>query len=274
MVLGVRRQTAGVGLAETLVAVVLVGLVASAALRVLLTQQRAARAAEHRLRLNATFRMVAGFLPVEFRELSTDGAVPDVLTISPTSLVYRAPRGLLFLCQAAGPGTGRLVASGSPTFGFRQPDPERDSLLLFVEGDSGTAADDQWVRVDLLGVGATTCPGGGPGIEFEVTGPPAPSVAGAPVRPFETTELRLYADRTGARWLGLRTADKMNGGWNATQPVVGPLGVDGMVLLGRDADGRPTRVPREIVSVSAAFLGPPEAPFSLGVAVGLRNGGQ
>ena len=92
------------------------------------------------------------------------------------------------------------------------------------------------------------------------------------MRGFEVTQLRLYASRDGARWLGLRTRRK-DGTWTITQPVLGPLGVDGLQLVYYGPGGGLTDLPGQVRRIGIVLTGPQTraSAISLETQLVLRN---
>ncbi len=268
----------GITLTELLVALTLSAIVGTAAVRFLIAHQRAYRAISGRLRANATLRGVATMLPMELRELSPAGPSPDLLSIGPTALTYRAYRSLYFVCRTD-PAIRRISLDVTHVYGLRRLDIARDSILVFIENDPATSGDDEWRRANpVAAAGGTGCPGGRDSYDVTVDGIPWSVLTaiepGAPARGFQVTELRLYADAGAARWIGMRTRRKETG-WTVTQPIVGPVSVDGLVFVYHDAAGAvtsdPGRVARISIAVTAAGSGSAGVAPGLETQVALRN---
>jgi prepilin-type N-terminal cleavage/methylation domain-containing protein len=254
---GCRR---GFTLVELMLALAVTLIVTGATYNMLLNTQRLARAQSARVALQSSVRAAALIVANELSELNsaTGGTVSqnDVLALGAHAVTYRAPRGVGFICQTAGPAVIRLARS---TFsGHREPQAGRDEALVFVPGDSATATEDTWVAVKIAGVATTVaCAGGGSGITLTLSASPSPLLleAGTPVRLVEPMELRLYQS-DGSWWLGARA---VNTG-EAVQPLAGPLAVRGFGLEYLDGVGRPTTDRTGIRSIRVTIRGVEAAP--------------
>ena len=76
-------------------------------------------------------------VPSELRELNNvvGGAGPqvDIVAMAPTSITYRAMRGLGFVCQVTA-GEIRLL-KGDQWSAYRDPIATRDAAYIFIEND-------------------------------------------------------------------------------------------------------------------------------------------
>jgi type II secretory pathway pseudopilin PulG len=246
-------------LAEVMISLTLTLVVAGALYGLLVSTQRVTRAQAQRVDLQSSVR--AGSLVVlsELRELS---AVPggtagqnDILVAGPTALVYRAMRGIGFICGVPSPTAIRIAQS---TFtGHRDPQAGRDDVLIFIEDSAAAGAKDLWLGTKIVSVATAPCPGAlGPGITLTL--PAGASVAGleagTPVRFAEVMELRLY-ESEGRSWLGARSVSS----GEAIQPLVGPLtNESGFRLDYLDATGAPTADRTSIKSIRIALRGTTE----------------
>jgi prepilin-type N-terminal cleavage/methylation domain-containing protein len=241
----------GFTLIEVLLALVILGVVTGALYRLLNTSQRLSLAQAEQVSLQSNVRTGSLVVPNELRELNTvlGGAAEqnDVTDADADGVTYRAMRGLGFVCQA--PGANELRLLQSTWTGLRAPDATRDSLYVFVDGDTDEDDDDQWVQLDITNVAASTC-GADAAYRLTVAGPPAVSV-NTPVRVFELMRLELYAD-AGQWWLGA-SSEKLAPG--VLNPVLGPLTDDGFALEYLDAAGNPTADNTAIKSVRLTVRG-------------------
>lgn len=260
---------------ELIVALVLTAVIATAALRVFLGMRNAYGAVGDRLEQNAVLRDAAAVLPYEWRALGSGpgAASQDLAALSPTSVTYRATANLFFACEVPLAPTRRLVLDAARWYGVRSLDPARDSVLVFTVDTTARPARGTWVAADLLDLRGTMCPGGEAGVEVTLSRALAGVESGTPLRGFQLTEIRLYRDRTGQRWIGARTARKV-GGWSATQPILGPLDVDGLQVVAYDRGGAITRDPASAVRLGATVTArPTRRSGAIGVVlqIALRN---
>lgn len=220
---------------ETLIVLVVLGIVGAAMLRSMLTMQRGTERQTQQADMQSDLRASAGLLPAELRELA---AGIDILGASPDSIAYRAMRSTGFVCGWVLPN--KVAVLNSTLYEYRSIEAGRDGLLIYVEGDQAETVDDRWDMHSITATTTANC-GAGPATLLTVTpnldplgqgtlGLPA---IGAPVRSFETMTLKLYiADGRG--WLGARS---MSAG-EAIQPVLGPLDAGtGLQFVYRDAAG-------------------------------------
>jgi len=250
----------GFTLAEVMISLALTLVVTGAVYSLLLSTQRITRAQAQRVDLQSTVR--AGSLVVlsELRELSavTGGTQGqnDILVAGPTALVYRAMRGIGFLCGI--PSATAIRIARSSFTGQRDPQAGRDDALIFIEDSAAAGAEESWRGTQIVSVATSApCPGAlGPGITLTV---PASALvagleAGTPVRIAEEMELRLY-ESEGRSWLGARSVSS----GEAIQPLVGPLtNGSGFRLEYLDATGMPTADRTSIKSIRLALRGTTE----------------
>ena len=236
------RARRGFTLAEVMVSLALTLMVAGALYSVLLSTQRVTRAQAQRVDLQSNVRAGALIVLGELRELSAapggTAGQNDILVAGSNAVVYRAMRGVGFICAAPSATTFRIARSSFS--GARDPQAGRDEVLIFSEDSAAAGAGDSWLGTNIVGVGTgSPCPGAlGPGITLTV--PVGASVTGpgigTPVRIAEVMELRLY-ESEGKSWLGARSVSS----GETIQPLVGPLTKgSGFGLEYLDVTGMPT----------------------------------
>ena len=99
------RHSRGFTLIELLIALVMMGVVTGGLYAMLIRTQRLTRAQTEQLSLQSTVRSASLVVPSELRELNnvvgaaTPGPQVDLVAQAPTSITYRAMRGLGFVCQ-------------------------------------------------------------------------------------------------------------------------------------------------------------------------------
>jgi hypothetical protein len=193
------------------------------------------------MELNQTLRSTVAVLPVDLRALdASDPAGSDIVEMSDSSLTYKAMRGFYLTCL---PPSGGGVSLDTAMLGSRPLDPEFDSLLVLSDGPDPLLGGARWVHLDLRSVTpGRNCPGGRPSLDAGVSPAvlsPDSVPPGSPLRSFEVTEVRRYADGAGVTWVGARRYSKVTR-WNAIQPVAGPLGSAGLRFTYFARDGTPT----------------------------------
>jgi prepilin-type N-terminal cleavage/methylation domain-containing protein len=255
----------GFTLVEIVVALTVTLVVAGAIYGLVNTTQRLSLAQAERASLQANVRIGGWIVPGELHELATlpggTMAQNDILTAGATSITYRAMRGMGLLCQS--PVASNEFRVWLSTYsGYRDPVPGRDSALVFLEGDSVSAADDAWLPLAITDVAiGNACPGGA-GITLGTDDHPelVGLAANTPVRIYEIMELRLYQSG-GKSWLG---AHSLSAG-EVIQPLLGPL-VDatGFTLDYLDNAGSVTADRAAIKSLTVWVRGISENPITVG----------
>lgn len=254
------RHSRGFTLIELLIALVMMGVVTGGLYAMLIRTQRLTRAQTEQLGLQSAVRSASLVVPSELRELNNvvGGAGPqvDIVAMAPTSITYRAMRGLGFVCQVTA-GEIRLL-KGDQWSAYRDPIATRDAAYIFIENDPNLTSDDAWLQENITGVNmASTC---GAKNAIALTVPalvtPALVLIGTPVRTYEVMKLNLYV-ADGKSWLG---AQSISGADPSPQPLLGPLKDDNGVTAGLnftylDAAGAVTAVPANVKSVVLTVRG-------------------
>jgi prepilin-type N-terminal cleavage/methylation domain-containing protein len=266
------RTARGFTLVEIIVALAVTLVVAAAIYGVVTTTQRLSLAHAERVGLQANVRTASWVASAELHEVAAlPGGTPaqnDVLVAQATGITYRAMRGIGFLCQS--PVTPSELRLWLSTYsGYRDPAAGRDSALVFIEGDSLSAADDAWLPLAITNVVVgNSCPGGA-GITLATDDHPelVGLAANTPVRIYEIMELRLYQSG-GKSWLG---AHSLSAG-EVIQPLLGPL-VDGtgFTLDYLDDAASVTADRSAIKSLTVQVRGITENPISVGGGFGPRS---
>ena len=234
----------GFTLVELLIGLVLIGIVSAGIYRVLLNNQRIYQAQTQRIEMLQNIRAGAAILPAELRELSASEG--DIVSMSATSIRIRGMRQLAFLCAPPALGGANVILAirRSPIYGTRAFDENRDSVLVYYEGDEAIRGDDGWVIGRILLTTAGLCADGSPAVflttnlffdgglnQQPVTGNIR---AGSPVRGFEPVTYRLYTASDTRPYIGLEE------GGSAIQPLIGPLTTNGLSLAYFDSTGAST----------------------------------
>lgn len=242
----------GFTLAETTLAMVLLLMVSGSVYRMLLSTVRLARSQAEHIALQSNVRGAAVVVGNELRELSTaaegGGAANDLLSLGPAAISYRAMRGFGYTCQTSGPGFLRI--SRNAFFAYRDPQPGRDSALLYLSG-TPTPADSGWVAMAISAAGAATCGAGEPAISLTLPAAIGTIPVGTPIRIYEPMELAAYQS-DGQWWLGMRSLSS----GEAIQPVFGPLAAtEGFRLVYSNAAQVATSIPGLVKSITVTIRG-------------------
>ena len=251
----ISRSRRGFTLIELMLSLIMVLVVSGALHRLVFSTQRLSRAQAARIAVQSSMRGAVLVVGNELRELSTvvggSGTENDLLSLGASAISYRGMRGFGYTCQLLGPGVLRL-SRGSFT-GYRDPQPGRDSVLVYAPG-LRSPADSSWIPMAITKVSTTEpCAGeSAPAITLTAVASPAlgPIPAGAPVRVYELMELASYRS-DGQWWLGMRSLTSAE----AIQPLFGPLAENGFRLDYADAFGLATAVPGAVRSIGLALQG-------------------
>lgn len=232
-------KAAGISLVEVLVALIVFSLVAGATHRLL---QRGASGAESRGAHRETetmLRTAALFLGHEMRGLGSRNDTSDIISFSSDSMIYRAGRAHAVAC---GVTPVSLDIRLDRYFGYRLPQPGRDSLAMFTD-------DGVWVAAGIAAVGGGSC-AGKPAIRIVTPVDTSRTGPGTPLRIFEMMEARLYSS---SGWqLGARSLSSGGG----IQPLAGPLAAGGLQLQGVDSAGGSTVMPGRVAGFAVHVAAP------------------
>jgi prepilin-type N-terminal cleavage/methylation domain-containing protein len=258
------RYRRGFTLVEILVALVVMLIVTAAIYKLLTSSQRLSRAQAERVSLQSNVRSAALIVPTELRELNTvvSGTVDhnDVLTAQADNVIYRAMRGIGFVCQTP-TATGIRIASTSYS-GYRNPVAIRDSVYIFIDGNPDLSTDDAWLPLRVTAVNTGSTCGGATAIALTVPSTAALTSVpvGTPVRIYEVMQLKLYVD-AGKSWLGALSVSAVE----TIQPVLGPLAAgNGLELSYLDASGAVTTNLSAIKSIKVTIRGVTDRNINLG----------
>jgi len=251
-------RRSGFTIVELMIALVMAGLVMGAVYQLMAKNQRFYRAQSQITAVQQNVRAVAQILPGDLRELAASGG--DIIAMGDSAITVRAMRSFNLVCAPPIAATGLIVVFGNLSFGYRALDPSRDSLLVFRDGDSSIASDDQWIQGALGSVTPNVgiCDDGSTGTTIRMTGGNIALLdsvrSGAPLRGFEHVHYEYYDDGSGQWWLGVQT---LNGGtWTSLTPVAGPLLAGGGLDFNYfDAAGNPTAVASQVAAIEIAVKG-------------------
>jgi len=271
------RGRRGFTMIELLVALVLLGLVSAALYRVLVNNQRLYMAQTQRIDLSQNIRAASTILPAEFREL--DASEGDITAMSATSISMRAMRWLGFACNVPGlggalNGVSLVVRGGAPGqplfFGARGIDNNKDSVLIYYDGNVNSRADDFWATGSITAApNGQNCNDGTNGQRLILTvnllglGPNVAGAIplGAPVRGFERVVYQLYQPAGDTSWyVGFQPAGQ------SMQPLIGPVLSNGLTFQYFDANGNVTAVKNQVARI--------DITVRARTAAAVRAGGQ
>jgi hypothetical protein len=243
MPLGARR---GLTLPDLLVGLLLLGLVATLAVRVTLAHGRLLLGQRERSTLQSAFTTSFSLLAAELGDI----APGDLHLISPDLVEYRAFRSSGLACALT---STEILVRHDRFSGTRLPQAGRDSLLVYVGPNSPDSAGG-WLLAPLMAVTGSAC-GGWPAYRLVTALDSARLRAGSlpaiiPILTFEVMQARIYAS-LGAWWLGVRSVSA----GETIQPVAGPFEVPGSQFRYFDSSGAGTRMPEEVRRVGITLTG-------------------
>jgi prepilin-type N-terminal cleavage/methylation domain-containing protein len=216
------NRRSGFTIVELLVVLVIGGIVIAGAYRTLVSQERSYRVYDAAVRTQQATRLSLQVLTAELREISTKGA--DLVYASDDTIKFRALRKLGFICDM-----NKALKQITVVQLGQEPFDVNDSVLVYVDGDTLTGADDSWDQAAVSGESSATCTSvtglaiasallGGTQTLLKLAGAPhIDSVnQGAPVRSFDRLTYGLREFR-GTWYLARGT------GSDTLVPIVGPL---------------------------------------------------
>ena len=241
----------GFTMVELMIGLVLTLAVGGVSYLMLLNNQRVTRTQTEFVGMQDNVRSGALIIANELRDLGYDaitagatgssvalGGYPedtrsDLLAIGAGTIMYHSTRGIGFVCDRTTAAPYKVVVYQDTWQALRTP-VATDTLMVYVESNPGTSADDAWVHLGITGAPVSKdCPvvaGVAPkGWEFTVAGPTAgvalnmPTamgnvVLGGPVRLTEVMRMSNYT-ANGKTWLGMRSESAND----VFQPVIGPI---------------------------------------------------
>lgn len=272
-----RTRQAGFTLVELLIVSVLTAVTLAGIYQTLIVQEKSYEAATLKIHDQESLRTAIGILEAELREVGSIGGDSiggsDIEYAGTDSIMFRAQRKIGFICTlSAGPQQMIVWALGDTFEGG-------DALLVFVDGDSLSSADDAWDTMTVTDVQTstnTTCLAAWPNTPLElltVSGDTTGVRAGSPVRAYEWVSYSLH--NFGPLGYGLAR-------WRAgaTDPdyLIGGLAGDGEGLQFQyyTTDGSTTDDPTQISRVRITIRTDPPGnsgvePLQLSTNLFLRN---
>jgi prepilin-type N-terminal cleavage/methylation domain-containing protein len=259
----------GFTLVEVLVGLVVGSFLAALVFATVTRIHQVGRSRGERAGLEVTLRNAVGSIARDLESTGADTlAGPDLAALAPQAVTLRAARGLLVICALALPDTVIAETAGVPDWSPRAPVPIRDSLLLYVPGDSTGPVVDAWLPVPLVaGPYVAGCPSGAPAWRLVVALDTstararrlsAPTVA----RVFETVGYRLYGST-----LGWQVGQEGLSAGAAVQPIAGPFTAAGLTLDGLSATLAPIGAAALVRTIAVHAVGPGHRESAVGPGV-------
>jgi prepilin-type N-terminal cleavage/methylation domain-containing protein len=262
-----RCGTRGFTLLELLITLVIFVLVAGMFYGSIQLTQRTSRAQTERSMLQGNVRAAVRILSAELQEIAVNptGGTTDIVAMDDSSITYRSMRASGVTCNV---GASQVVfrASNGLLSSSRNVTPGRDSLLLFVDGDSLTTSDDAWVGLQITATpSAATCPDGTTGLRVQTSAVPGTGVlVPGPARTFEVMQLATLRSG-GLNYIGARS---VSAGQSLT-PFIGPIdSTTGVRFRYYDASGATTASRTSVRQIDIMVRGATRTPINEGVGPG------
>ena len=293
----------GLSLVEIMVALVVLGIVATGIMTVVMRQQQFYRSATEVIDTRSQIRQAASVVPVDVRGVSSVGG--DILNMSDSSLDVRGNIGSALVCSHT-PNSITIpplnLANGRYFTTFLTRPKVNDVLLIFDELTPGNQ-DDDWVpytiaSIDSANSGCTnftdaTLDNGKFRYVYTFTTNLSPTIVdGAPLRMARGVKYSIYKSPSdGLWWMGYRECRGNGSNCDAVQPVSGPYKPyvpndtinSGVSFVYRDSTGAITTNKANVARVelfihgqtqgSVALGGGKQKPYSdyMKVTIALRN---
>jgi prepilin-type N-terminal cleavage/methylation domain-containing protein len=264
------RSARGFTLIEVMVGLVIGSFLAALIFATVTRVHQVGRSRGERAGLEATLRNVVVPLARELESAGSDSlSGPDLAAVTSQAVTLRAARGLLVVCDLALPDTIIVETAGMPLWTQRTPVPVRDSVLLYVPGDSLAPVDGWWPLPLVGGPFAGVCPSGAPGWRLigavdtataRIQRLAAPTVA----RLFETVAYRLYSST-----LGWQIGQEGLSAGAAVQPIAGPFNPAGLELEGLSSTLVTAGAPALVRTVGIHAIGPGHRESTVGPGITL-----
>ena len=274
----------GFSLTEIMVALVLLGIVATGIMTVVMRQQQFYRSATEVIDTRSQIRQAAAVVPVDIRGVSSIGG--DILSMSDSSLDVRGNIGSGIVCShSAGSITipPLDLAKGRYFTTFLTRPQVHDVLLIFDEVGPGNQ-DDDWRPYTITSIDSTTSgctsftdatlDAGKYRYIYNFTPAlTATTVDGAPLRMARGVRYSIYKSPSdGLWWMGYRECRGDGSSCDAVQPVSGPYKPyvpndtinSGVSFVYRDSTGLVTTTRANVARVELFIHGQTQSPVALG----------
>lgn len=230
------RRRRGLTLPEILIALVVMGIVGTALVRVFAKQQQVYRDLSLTALAKRELRLGAAVLPSELRSISTAGG--DILSMSEQQVEMQAYIGTAVICDLPSTGTFYVPPTDLAHHvltSFVVPPDNGDLVFVFDDGMDTGAHDDSWAASTIATHTTSTshCPGDpftdpvadAPGTKprpaFTLTSSlPSTVQVGAVVRFARPVRYKIYQEASGNWYLGMQ--EFKGGSWGTNVPLAGP----------------------------------------------------
>ena len=284
-----RASRAGFTLTELIISMTLLGLIGSAIVGVVISQQRFYRGTNQLTDTRSQLRQISVVLPSDLRAISSAGN--DIYFMSDSAIEFRSTFGSSVLCKTTVSGTvttlvlpPRAAVKGARWTSWSQTPVVGDSVAIYDEGATTSGKDDKWTVHQISGwttitgdvangcgsatkfVLAADLTTANPSYRMTVTPAIAATVtAGSAMRFFKKTRYNLYRQASDGQWyLGYRDCVTLRTPVCSTvQPIGGPYqpyasatsGSSGLQFAYYDSLGAVTTNRLQVARISAIIRG-------------------
>jgi prepilin-type N-terminal cleavage/methylation domain-containing protein len=274
----------GLSLVEIMVALVLLGIVATGIMTVVMRQQQFYRSATEVIDTRSQIRQAAAVVPVDIRGVSSVGG--DILNMSDSSLDVRGNIGSGLVCSHTGssvtiPPINLANGRYFTTFLTR---PKVSDVIIILDDKAAGNQDDDWIpytiaSIDSTLVGCTsfsdvTADAGKYRYIYNFTAPLSTTIIdGAPLRMARGVKYSVYKSASdGLWWMGYRECRGDGSSCDAVQPVSGPYKPyvpndtvnSGVSFVYRDSTGAITTNKANVARVELFIHGQTQGAVALG----------
>ena len=277
-------RRAGFSLAEIMVALVLLGIVATGIMTVIMRQQQFYRSATEVIDTRQQIRQATAVVPVDVRGVSSVGG--DILNMSDSSLDVRGNIGSGVVCSHTAnsvtiPPLNLVNNRYFTTFLTR---PKVNDVIIILDDKAAGNADDDWIPYTISAIDSTL----GGCVNFTdialdatkyryrytfSTNLSTTIVDGAPLRMARGVKYSIYKSASdNLWWMGYRECRGDGSGCAAVQPVSGPYRAyaandtvnSGVSFVYRDSTGAVTASKIDVARVELFVHGETQSPVALG----------
>lgn len=274
----------GLSLVEIMVALVLLGIVATGIMTVVMRQQQFYRSATEVIDTRSQIRQAAAVVPVDIRGVSSVGG--DILNMSDSSLDVRGNIGSGLVCSHTANSVTIPpinLANGRYFTTFLTRPRVRDVLIILDDKASGNQ-DDDWIPYTIASIDSTligctsftdvTLDATRYRYVYTFTTNLSPTIVdGAPLRMARGVKYSIYKSASdGLWWMGYRECRGDGSGCDAVQPVSGPYKPyvpndtvnSGVSFVYRDSTGAITSNRADVARVELFIHGQTQGAVALG----------
>jgi prepilin-type N-terminal cleavage/methylation domain-containing protein len=277
---------AGFSLVEIMVALVLLGIVATGIMTVVMRQQQFYRSATEVIDTRQQIRSASNVVPVDIRGVSSVGG--DILNMSDSALDVRGNIGSALVCSHVAAAKSVTVpplnlANGKYFTTFLTRPQVHDAVLIFDDVGPGTA-DDIWgvyyiASIDSTLAGCVSFTDAAADAAkyryvYTLTAPLSPTIVdGAPIRFARGVKYSIYKSASdNLWWMGYRECRGDGSSCAAVQPVSGPYRAyvandtinSGLSFVYRDSTGAVTASKADVARVEMFVHGETQGSVALG----------